>query len=172
MNTNEQKLELFVKGLAAILKVDANLDKIEAEVLKLQDFPTITQGLVDIQGNQIETKSDQHMRGMYNGLECALACVEGGIGNFKEPPHVSERGKEWIEFSDKVLNHIENYTVPQYGDKGSDNVTDYSANDCVLQSRKYAARFGKNQREGQDALDLLKSAHYNCLAWTKLKDAS
>jgi hypothetical protein len=86
----------------------------------------------------------------------------------EEPLLLSQRGREWIEFSNEVLNHVEEYTVPQYGDKGSDNVTDYDAKDCVLQIRKYATRFGSNQRIDQESLDLLKIAHYSCLAHTKL----
>lgn len=36
---------------------------------------------------------------------------------------LSERGKDWLAFSAKVLAHIEEYTVPQYGDKGEDLAT-------------------------------------------------
>lgn len=125
--TNREELELFVTRLAAILKCDANLEKIEESVLQLLE-PNLA----------------------YNQL--------------------SDRGQEWLCFSDSVLTHVENYTVPQYGDKGSDNVTEYTPEECILQSKKYAARFGRNQRDGQQLLDLIKSAHYNCLAWTKLQE--
>ena len=89
-----------------------------------------------------------------------------------EHGNLSLRGYDWIEFSNKVLDHIENYTVPQYGDKGKDQVTDYTSEDCVKQIGKYVARHGKNQREGQTKSDLLKIAHYNQLAFDKLEDAS
>ena len=89
----------------------------------------------------------------------------------REPDkYESLRGMEWTEFSDNVLYHVEEYTVPQYGDKGEDNVTDWSAKDCVRQIEKYVKRFGKNAREGQDKLDLLKVAHYACLAYNKLEE--
>lgn len=170
MNTNEQKLELFVKGLAFILKCDANLDKIEAEVLRLTDYLPTARRIVQVYGSREGVDSNEYLRGMYNGAECILATMEARIGDFKDAPVISKRGEEWLRFSDAVLNHIENYTVPQYGDKGSDNVSEYTPEECVLQSRKYAARFRRNQREGQDRLDLLKSAHYNCLTWTKLHE--
>lgn len=79
----------------------------------------------------------------------------------------SIRGKEWMEFAQAVFDHIENYTVPQYGDKGDDLCSDYTPDHCIEQVKKYAARQGRNQREGQDELDLLKMAHYVQMAWTK-----
>lgn len=72
----------------------------------------------------------------------------------------SERGLDWEEFSVKVYNHIENYTVPQYGDKGSDQCTEFTRQDFETQIKKYASRMGKNSRPGQDKLDLLKICHY------------
>lgn len=81
--------------------------------------------------------------------------------------NLSKRGEEWREFSAMVLHHVENYTVPQYGDMGEDQVTNYTAEDCVKAIGKYASRFGTNQREGQETLDLLKIAHYACLALNK-----
>ena len=32
----------------------------------------------------------------------------------------SLRASEWQNFATRVFNHIESYTVPQYGDKGHD----------------------------------------------------
>lgn len=34
----------------------------------------------------------------------------------------AQRTKDWNEFAAKVADHIENYTVPQYGDAPNDNV--------------------------------------------------
>ena len=82
---------------------------------------------------------------------------------------MSERLEDWIKFSTNVCTHIEDYTVPQYGDKGEDQISDYTADDCVKQIKKYLARFGKNAREGQEKLDLLKIAHYVQLAYDKLE---
>ena len=84
-------------------------------------------------------------------------------------PH-TKRGTEWNEFADKVLFHIDTYTVPQYRDKGEDNVTEWNAEDCMLALKKYTARFGRNSRKGQEELDMLKIAHYSCLIYTKLRE--
>ena len=81
----------------------------------------------------------------------------------------SYRGIEWQGFAEKVHQHIEAYAVPQYGDAPDDQVFDWTAEQCVKQVGKYAARFGTNARDGQDELDLLKMAHYACMALTKLK---
>lgn len=81
----------------------------------------------------------------------------------------AQRTKDWNEFAAKVADHIENYTVPQYGDAPNDNVESWSAQDCIAQVQKYAARFGNNQRTGQEELDLMKIAHYAQLAMGKLK---
>ena len=72
----------------------------------------------------------------------------------------SERGKDWGNFAYKVFAHIEDYTVPQYGDKGTDQCTDFTRQDFETQIKKYANRMGKNSRPGQDRLDLLKICHY------------
>lgn len=64
----------------------------------------------------------------------------------------AQRTKDWNEFATKVADHIENYTVPQYGDAPNDNVESWSAQDCIAQVQKYAARFGNNQRTGQEEL--------------------
>lgn len=81
----------------------------------------------------------------------------------------AQRTKDWNEFATKVADHIENYTVPQYGDAPNDNVESWSAQDCIAQVQKYAARFGTNQRAGQEELDLMKIAHYAQLAMGKMK---
>lgn len=79
------------------------------------------------------------------------------------------RTNQWNTFAAKVADHITNYTVPQYGDAPNDNVESWSAQDCLTQIKKYAARFGTNQRAGQEELDLMKIAHYAQLAHDKLK---
>ncbi len=80
---------------------------------------------------------------------------------------MSIRGDEWMKFAEMVHNHIEHYTVPQYGDKGEDQCTTWTAEDCMLAIRKYAGRYGNNQREGQQTLDFLKAAHYAQMGYDK-----
>lgn len=76
---------------------------------------------------------------------------------------------DWLGFSVHVRDHIEGYVVPQYGDKGDDPASDYSVDDCIKQVQKYAARYGKNARPGQEKLDLMKMAHYIQMAYTQLE---
>ena len=82
----------------------------------------------------------------------------------------SKRGYDWEEFAAKVFNHIEDYTVPQYGDKGDDQCTDFTVEDFRTQIKKYANRMGRNSRPGQDKLDLLKMCHYIQMLHDKLED--
>lgn len=91
--------------------------------------------------------------------------LKNGVETCK--PELSQRGKDWIEFSAQVLAHIESYTVPQYGDKGEDEVTNWTVEDCLKAVSKYRSRHGKNSREGQDELDMLKMAHFIQIAFEK-----
>lgn len=81
----------------------------------------------------------------------------------------SKRGQDWLKFSAQVLAHIEEYTTKQYGDKGQDQVTNWSLQERLNQITKYAFRNGKNARDNQDELDLVKMAHYAQLSLNKLK---
>ena len=82
----------------------------------------------------------------------------------------SNSGKQWIAFAQQVLKHIDNYCVPQYGDAPDDAASKFSAEKIISQIERYCARFGKNSREGQDLLDLLKVAHYASILSTKLDE--
>lgn len=79
---------------------------------------------------------------------------------------------EWSAFAWEVHQHIKNYANVQYGNTNlSDN---YTAQHCIDQIQKYVVRHGKNQRPGQDELDLSKIAHYAQFAhraMTEKKDA-
>ena len=84
---------------------------------------------------------------------------------------VSARGQEWNTFVDVVLNHIESYTVQQYGDKGADMATQMSEQECIKQIERYCRRFGKGARgQAEQLRDLLKVAHYACITYYKLVD--
>lgn len=74
--------------------------------------------------------------------------------------------EDWGRFSDDVITHIDEYVIPQYGDKGNDECADYTIEDLVKQIKKYSARQGKNSRPGQDQIDLIKIAHYAQMAHT------
>lgn len=106
--------------------------------------------------------------------------LEGGVGAMRPPSRITFQGGDcvfefttrrssaWLTFAAEVLHHVENYTVPQYGDAGEDEVTNWSAEDCIRAISKYVARFGRNARPGQQRLDLLKMAHFVQLAAEKL----
>ena len=81
---------------------------------------------------------------------------------------MSIRGEQWAFFAEQVQEHIDGYTVPQYGDAGDDLCTDYTPEQCIQQIQKDAKRHTTNSREGQQALDLLKIAHYAQMAHHKL----
>ncbi|MFA5037781.1 MAG: hypothetical protein WC479_11475 [Candidatus Izemoplasmatales bacterium] len=84
---------------------------------------------------------------------------------------MSKRGDEFCEFSELVLEHIENYTVPQYGDAPNDQVEDWTAAECVNRAiRRYVERYSVNRRGRIEQLrDLLKIAHYAAIAFAKLQ---
>ena len=79
----------------------------------------------------------------------------------------SKRAGDFTVFGAKVVDHIEHYTVPQYGDAPNDQAEEWTAADCVKQAQKYMNRFGRNSRHGQQELDFLKAAHYIQLAYDK-----
>lgn len=81
----------------------------------------------------------------------------------------SIRGQQFEWFANQVIEHIETYTVPQYGDYPNDQVEEWTPELCIAQISKYSARFGKNSREGQELLDLIKIAHYAQIAYSKMK---
>lgn len=83
---------------------------------------------------------------------------------------VSKRAKDWARFYGCVHDHIENYTVPQYGDKGQDLITTQDVGYCIFNAKKYLERFGKSSRPGEELLDLMKAAHYIEMAWTKMQE--
>jgi len=84
----------------------------------------------------------------------------------------TNRGNEWIEFSKTVLNHIDTYTVPQYGDANwdhpekGDQMQTASLEDMQMNLKRYINRLNSNARGKIEALrDLNKIAHYACLIW-------
>ncbi|KFZ25612.1 MAG: hypothetical protein KQ78_02186 [Candidatus Izimaplasma bacterium HR2] len=81
--------------------------------------------------------------------------------------HMTEREKQWNEFSDLVAKHLRVYTTPQYGDVGEDEITNYTVETCIEQVRKYCKRYGSQSRDGQQELDFIKMAHYIQCAWEK-----
>lgn len=83
---------------------------------------------------------------------------------------MSQRGYDWLNFSADVAAHVENYTVPQYGDKPDDQIEEWSVEDCFRDVKKRMARYGKNVREGEQLRDFLKMAHVIQIAASKFQE--
>jgi hypothetical protein len=83
---------------------------------------------------------------------------------------MSLKGNDWCSFASDVASHIENYCVPQYGDKPNDVASSYTLEELNMQMKRYLARQGKNARPGQEKLDLLKIAHYAQMSYTLIEE--
>ena len=84
---------------------------------------------------------------------------------------MSNRGKEWTNFSALVHEHVENYTVPQYGDAPDDAVSQFTEHDIAMNLRRYVNRLETSQRGPKDAQrDLLKIAHYCGILYFKREE--
>jgi hypothetical protein len=94
-------------------------------------------------------------------VETEKEVVYAGSLGLVEIDKLSKRGKEWMEFSQQVLDHIENYTLPQYGDKGEDQASEYDLTTIAEHIRRYQNRMGRNARGSVEAKrDMIKIAHY------------
>lgn len=131
---------------------------------------------VDVLGttmNEILTMNIAKLRLRYPEKFDELAAVNRDVDaerRLLEVGPVSRRGTNWLRFSAEVFDHIENYTVPQYGDEGEDQVTEWTADDCLQANRKYAARFRRGARQGEQHRDFLKMSHYVSLTAEKYKE--
>ena len=73
-------------------------------------------------------------------------------------------------FSSVVLEHIKEYTIPQYGDSPGDEVDSWSAEQCVKAIQKYTKRHEACQRGRLELLrDLIKIAHFSAIAFWKMR---
>ena len=79
------------------------------------------------------------------------------------------RGENWLKVSQRVLDHIESYTVPQYGDAPNDAIEGWSIEECFKQTERYLSRRNTSMRPKEKALDILKSIHYLSLALEKME---
>ena len=65
---------------------------------------------------------------------------------------MSNRGNEWMGFAEVVDEHIENYTVPQYGDMPEDQMTTASLDDIKHNIKRYMNRLGSNARGEKESM--------------------
>lgn len=76
----------------------------------------------------------------------------------------SNRAIQWMAFALEVLRHIEEYTVPQYGDFPHDQMTTAKESDILHDIQRYINRFERNARgDEEQRRDLFKMAHYACI---------
>lgn len=86
---------------------------------------------------------------------------------------MSNKAKEFEKFSLEVINHIDSYAVPQYGDYPNDLIKETSIQDIVHDMKRYLYRMETNARGSKEVeRDFLKLAHYSCIAYYKVKEAN
>lgn len=81
---------------------------------------------------------------------------------------LSKQAEKWKVFSANVVEHIENYVVPQYGDEDSEPAKEYDVDDCIKQAQRYLARAKTNQRPEGLERDMRKAAHWIQKAWERI----
>lgn len=87
----------------------------------------------------------------------------------KPNQQLSKRGEQWLAFSKLVLEHIENYTVPQYGDLPDDQAAGFNIQDIAQNIKRYQNRAQTNARGTVESRrDCLKTAHYACIMYDLL----
>ena len=83
---------------------------------------------------------------------------------------MSKRAKDFSVFAVIVERHIENYTVPQYGDAPKDPIEEWTPKQCMDSIKRYTERIDSNRRGHLESLrDMVKIAHLAGVAFYKLK---
>ena len=73
----------------------------------------------------------------------------------------SNRCAQFLNVMADAVEHIEEYTIPQYGDYPDDQMTTWEDRDFIVQLRRYINRAESNARgEVEAQRDLLKIIHY------------
>lgn len=84
---------------------------------------------------------------------------------------MSERLARFRLVVDQAENHIENYTVPQYGDYPNDQLTGWKIDDFRTTLARYTNRIGSNARGSGEAMrDCLKMMHYAAELYLALEE--
>ena len=92
--------------------------------------------------------------------------AEDGADNLFKPR--SNRGVMLDMFTEEVFRHVEEYTIPQYGDFQNDQLTSWTEHDVKTAIRKYVNRLDTNQRGELEATrDLFKIVHYVSVLYCK-----
>jgi len=84
---------------------------------------------------------------------------------------MKSKKKQWMEFSKRVGQHIENYVIPQYGDYPDEMLENFDIQDYKSQLIRYHARIGTNARGPKESMrDCLKIAHYAGYLYDRLSE--
>jgi len=77
---------------------------------------------------------------------------------------------QFTDFSRHVIDHIQNYVVPQYGDFPDKTIAKFTPEKIQGKLEAYVDRIGKSSRGPEDALrDCLKIAHFAAYLYALLK---
>jgi hypothetical protein len=150
-------------------ELEASLLTLECEVMELRrevKRKNLRPDALRKEAVQVATMAVKFLRDC-----CGCLTMDSTIQSPPEPNlELSLRGQDWQAFSAQVLDHIENYTVPQYGDKGNDRATGYTTEQIADHIGRYKDRMGSNARGSVEAKrDLVKIAHYASLAYPLTK---
>lgn len=78
---------------------------------------------------------------------------------------------EWEVFASRVMEHIHNYCVAQYGDYPDRMIEGFSVSDIKKQLERYVKRIGVDIRGVEESKrDTLKIAHYACILLAKIEN--
>lgn len=78
---------------------------------------------------------------------------------------------QWEQFSAQVLEHIDQYTLVQYGNpEGDEQVDAFTVEDCFKNMERYFNRRNSSVRGNKERLrDVIKIARYAQLIYGKLR---
>jgi len=83
---------------------------------------------------------------------------------------MSNRLRFWQDFAGMVDEHIEEYTVPQYGDYPEDQLMDFEVRDIIKNMQRYLNRFESGARGiDETKRDCFKLAHYSSELWARVE---
>lgn len=84
---------------------------------------------------------------------------------------LSQKSIMFLYFVLQVIDHLEHYVCPQYGDWPDEMIQGFDVADIRAQLKRYSGRVGNNARGPiEDHRDALKLAHYACYTKLKLED--
>lgn len=187
MQLHEQPIAFGVGVVAVVSDEEDNIEPFEPDVSEQTTEQPTSQyqskrandwlKFAEEMQKEVESKSFACHNDFINDLNKAIEVCSNPMGNQKiakmyhwlGQQHKKLNPNEAADFKHCVANHIEHYTVPQYGDAPDDNVETWKSEDCRKAIVKYLNRFNTNQRGVEEQKrDILKMAHYLQLYYLKV----